>query len=223
MITLEQFFNLIGSFICHQLPSRTLYAGSIALPVCARDTGIYAGIFTGALFLLFMRRLKSQRIPGTRLSVLMCALMAPMILDGMLSYIGIFGTNNTTRLLTGALFGLPIPFFLVPAARFNAYSANSGEVLKNVTELLVAYALTLLLCFSLMKGLIPYMAAALIFVMGFLFLLSRISYTVLFRLARFGQMKLYAVTGFMTLSMLTLLYCISVNILQPLKDVLLRN
>lgn len=221
MVTLEQLFDLIGSFICHQLPSRTLNAGGTALPVCARDMGIYAGIFSSMLFLMLLRRLKAQKIPGTRVSVLMCVLMMPMILDGMLSYMGVIGTDNATRLFTGALFGLPIPFFLVPAARFNAYGANSGAVLKNNAEFLTVYAITILLCFLLLKGLVPYTAAALIFVLGFIFLLSRISYTILFRLGRFGQKTLYAVTGCTTLCVLTVMYFISAYLLQPIKDVLL--
>lgn len=223
MVTLERLFDLIGSFICHQLPSRTLYAGGRLLPVCARDTGIYAGIFSGALFLLLLRRLKAQRMPAMRMSVLMCVFMAPMILDGSLSYLGMMETNNVIRLFTGAFFGLPIPFFLVPAARFNAYGANSVPVLKNAWELLIAYALTVLLCFLLLKGLVPYMAAGLIFVLGFLFLLSRISYTILFRLGRLGQRTLYAVTGCTTLCVLTALYFISAYLLQPLKEALLRG
>lgn len=221
MSSMEELFNLVGSFICHQLPSRTLYVGNMALPVCARDTGIYAGIFTSALFLLLFRRLKAQRPPGTMVSIFMCAFMLPMVIDGLLSYLGIIESNNITRLLTGVLFGLPIPFFLVPAAHFSIRGANNKAVLENIAELLFTYAAAIILCLLLLLGLVPYAAAGLIFISGFLFLLSRISYTVLARFGRFRRKALYTVTCCATLCILTILYFISTYLLQPLKAVLL--
>ena len=193
------------------------------MPVCSRDTGIYAGIFTGALFLMLLRRLKAQKPPGMIISVLMCLFMLPMVMDGMLSYLGIIDTNNITRLFTGAFFGLPIPFFLVPAARFDACGTNAEAVLKNTAEIVLAYAATIILCFLLLKGLVPYVAAGLIFILGFLFLLSRISFTVLFRIGRFKRKMLYTVTGCTTLCIIITLYFISTYLLQPLKAILLKG
>lgn len=221
MNTLEEFFNLAGSLICHQLPSRSLYVGDMVLPVCARDTGIYAGIFTSALFLLLLRRLRAQKPPGIANSVLMCMLMLPMILDGLLSYAGIIETNNITRLFTGALFGLPIPIFLVPAAHYSIYGTNDRAVLKNAAELVLAYTAVIILCILLLKGLLPYAAAGMIFVSGLLFLLSRLSYTILKRLGCFKHKVLYVMTCCSTLCILLFLFIISTFFLQPLKAVLL--
>lgn len=221
MNKLETFFYLVGSLICHQLPSRSLYAGNAILPVCARDTGIYAGIFTGALFLLLLRRLKAQKPPGNVISIFMCVLMLPMVMDGLLSYIGVIETNNITRLFTGVFFGLPIPFFLIPAAHFNIDGANDKKVLKNAAELVPVYAAAVILCILLLKGFLPYIAAGFIFVSGFLFLLSRISYTIFTMVGYFKQKVLYAVTFCSTLCILILLFLISTFLLQPLKTVLL--
>ena len=221
MNRLEDFFNLAGSLICHQLPSRSLYAGNTILPVCARDTGIYAGIFTGALFLLLLRRLKAQKQPGTAISIFMCVFMLPMVIDGLLSYMAVIETNNITRLFTGVFFGLPIPFFLIPAAHFNIDGANDKEVLKNAAELVPVYAAAVILCILLLKALVPYIAVGLIFVSGLLFLLSRISYTIFVRVGCFKQKVLYAMTFCATLCMTILLFLISTFLLQPLKAVLL--
>ena len=221
MSILEKFFNLAGSLICHQLASRSLYADNVVLPVCARDTGIYAGIFTSAFLLLLLRRFKAQKPPGIAISVFMCILMLPMVMDGLLSYGGIIETNNIARLFTGALFGLPIPYFLVPAAHFSIYGVNSREVLKNAYELTLAYAVLIVLCMFLLKSLVPYTAAGLIFISGFLFLLSRLTYTILTRIGRCRQKMLYTVTFCTTLSILILLFLISTFILQPLKSILL--
>ncbi len=221
MSIIEDFFNLAGSLICHQLPSRSLYAGTEVLPVCARDTGIYAGIFVSVLFLLLMRRLSSEKPPGIAASVFMCILMLPMVLDGLLSYTGIVSTNNMTRLLTGALFGLPIPLFLAPAAHFSVTGANERKVLKNWAELIPIYLFLLVLCDLYLKGLVPYLIAGLIFISAFLFLLARLSYTILERVHRFRGFSLYAATFVATVSVLIFLYMLSTFVLQPIKAVLL--
>jgi uncharacterized membrane protein len=217
----EDFFNLVGSLICHQLPSRSLYAGLTVLPVCARDTGIYAGIFTSMLFLLLTRRLRSDKPPGIAVTAFMCVLMLPMVLDGLLSYTGVIGTNNTTRLLTGAFFGLPIPLFLVPAAHFSIEGANEKKVLKSIVELIPLYSFLLALCILYLNGLVPYIIAGLIFISAFLFLLSRLSYTVLVRIRRFRSVSLYAATIGATMSILVFLYMLSTFVLQPIKAALL--
>jgi uncharacterized membrane protein len=221
MFKIEDFFNLAGSLICHQLPSRSLHAGITVLPVCARDTGIYAGIFTSMLFLLLTRRYKSDKPPGTATAVFMCTLMLPMVLDGLLSYTGIISTNNTTRLLTGAFFGLPIPLFLAPAAHFSINGVNEKKVLKKLAELIPVYLFLLVLCGLYLYGLIPYIVAGLIFISAFLFLLTRLSYTVLVRLRRFRTVPLYAATFGATISVLLFLYMLSAFVLQPIKAALL--
>lgn len=223
MMWLKELFDLTGSLICHQLPDRTLSADGILLPVCARDIGIYAGIFLSALYLLARGRWKAQKPPETGVSIFMCLLMAPMILDGGLSYLGVTESGNILRVITGALFGLPIPVFLIPAAHFNANSTKGARVLERWTELLPLYGLALILSGLLLKGLIPYTAASLIFIGGFGFLLTRISFTVLKRSRRFEGARLYTVTALMTIGTAGLLYLSSSLILQPLKAILLKG
>ncbi len=218
---IEAFFNLLGSLICHQMPERTLTAGTMLLPVCARDTGIYTGIFTSALFLLVSRRLRAQKPPGIAVTIAMCFSMLPMILDGLLSYCGIIETNNAVRLFTGLFFGLPIPFFLVPAAHFKVYSPNERLVLNHAAELLPVYCAGLVLCLLLLRGIVPYWPAALIFVLGLLFLLSRISYTILARMLRYKRGKLYMLTMVATVCIIIFLFLLSKFVLQPLKVMLL--
>ena len=45
----------IGRVICHQLPVRSFHLWGVALPVCARCTGIYAGAAAVALAVLVAR------------------------------------------------------------------------------------------------------------------------------------------------------------------------
>lgn len=191
------------------------------MPVCARDMGIYTGIFVATYFLILFRRLKSQKPPSIVIVIMMCLLMLPMILDGMLSYCGIIETNNATRLFTGLYFGLPIPFLLVPAAHFSITGANESQVLKHAGELIPVYCSGTILCMLLFWGHVPYLLASTIFVLGLLFLLSRISYTIFARMQRYKQGKLYMLTMVGTVCIIIFLFLLSQFVLQPLKEMLL--
>lgn len=147
--------------------------------------------------------------------------MLPMILDGTLSYVGLVGTDNAKRLYTGLLFGLAVPFFLVPAAHYNADGPNDKPVLKSAFELIPVYGTGILLCMLLLEGRVPYLAASLIFFTGLLFLLARFSYTIFTRTRRFRRGRIYLLTFLGTVLALTALYLLSSLVLHPLKDILL--
>lgn len=221
MDRLKDLFDLAGSLICHQLPSRSLYAEGLQLPVCARDMGIYTGIFTAAIFILLFGRLDAQRPPRVRHTVMFCLMMLPMIFDGVLSYLGAMETNNTARIFTGVLFGLPIPYFLTPVAHYDVEGGNEKPVLRSLAEFLPALVSGLLLGVLLLKGAVPYIPAAIIYVSGLFFILARLAYTVFARMRRFSGRKLLAFTFMGTISVLTILYLLSTLIFQPLKEVFL--
>ncbi len=221
MYTVKDFFDTAGSLICHQLPERSLESAGMLLPVCARDTGIYTGIFIAFLFLILFGRMKAQQPPGLITVVVMCVLMIPMMLDGALSYTGLIETNNSARVFTGLLFGLPIPFLLVPAANFRLDGKNEIPVLKKGTELVPVYFAGLLLCILLLYGLVPYILAGLIFVVGLLLLISRVSYTIFARIGYRKKWKLYCMTLICTVLVFTALYLLSTYILHPLTDMTL--
>ncbi len=217
MNVIRDIFDLAGSLICHQLPERSLTAGGIVLPVCARDTGIYTGIMTAFVFLLLARRLKAQKPPALVVAIVMVVMMIPMMADGALSYTGFIETNNTTRLFTGLLFGLPIPFLLVPAANFRIHRHNECAVLKRWYELVTVCLAGAVLAVLLLNGLVPYIAAGLIFITGFLSLISRLAYTIFARAGVNGRPRLYGLTLLGTISVLTLLYIFSAFVLHPLR------
>jgi len=219
----EKLFNMAGSLICHQLPSRTIHADGMALPVCARDTGIYLGIFTTTFYLLLMRRFKSEKPPDIFASLVMVLLMAPMIIDGFLSYTGIIETSNLRRLLTGAFFGLPIPFFLIPAAHFKVEGKNTSMVLKNRFELAAVYGMGLGLCYAVWNGIMPYVVFGLIFISSLLFILGRMSYTIYVRYGRLRKKAVYILTGVTTISVVLFLGFVSEFLLKPIKTMLLGN
>ncbi|UCG44856.1 MAG: DUF2085 domain-containing protein [Candidatus Bathyarchaeota archaeon] len=113
MIPLEEFFinlfNTIGQAFCHQMPDRTLLIGGRYLPVCARDTGAYLGLYVGYL-LLPLRRKKGCGPPNLWMTTLM---VTPMIIDGVTQALGFRTSTNDLRLVTGCLFGAALSPFLV--------------------------------------------------------------------------------------------------------------
>lgn len=220
---LKEVFDLAGSLICHQLPERTLTAGGFMLPVCARDTGIYAGIFTAFAYLAITRRLDAQKPPGLAPTVAMTVMMVPMVLDGMLSYAGIIETNNAVRLFTGLFFGLPIPVLLVPAANFRPDGRNDIPVLKKWTELMIIYGAGLFVCISILYGKMHYIAAGLVYVTALLALVSRFVFTLIKRGSTAAMWKIRFMTALGSISAMALLYILSSCVLQPLKELLLRR
>lgn len=196
-------------------------AGNMVLPVCARDTGLYAGVLTAFAYLAITRRLDAQRPPGLAAAVAMTVLMAPMVFDGALSYAGLIDTNNTARLFTGLFFGMPIPILLAPVANFDAEGPNDRPVLKKWTEMMIVYGAGILIGVLLLHGLIPYIIAGLIYVGGFLSLISRIVYTLIRRSGLRSKWRLRAMTVLVSALAVTALYFLSSYILQPLKEMLL--
>jgi len=78
--------------------------------VCFRCLGIYAGLFLGCLF---YRQPASGGMPKPHL---LLAAAFPMAADVLLESLGIYQGSNWLRLATGLVFGLIIPFYLIPSA-----------------------------------------------------------------------------------------------------------
>lgn len=106
---LYQFFHPI----CHQLEGRTLHLMGCPLAVCSRCGSIYGAFFLGALMYPFLRELRSPALPHR---LVLLAAVLPMLLDVTAGMIGLHAVTNETRVLSGALFGIVAPFFLIPAA-----------------------------------------------------------------------------------------------------------
>lgn len=98
--------------ICHQLDSHSLHIGGSKLGVCARCFSVYAGFLLGLLLYPAVRPLRATLLPHR---VLLIGAAVPMLLDVGLSLLGFPAGTQLTRILTGTVFGLAAPFFLVPA------------------------------------------------------------------------------------------------------------
>lgn len=104
---------LYGGFhrVCHQLESRSLHLHGAPLPVCLRCSAIYFAFFLGTLLYPLVRDLRQPSVPSRTLLVVA---VTPMLIDVALGIAGIAGITTVSRLVTGAVFGLLIPFVLLP-------------------------------------------------------------------------------------------------------------
>lgn len=214
----------IGSLFCHQLPERTLFINGEALPVCARDTGIYAGVFITGLYLYIRGRFDSDKPPRLFTAIVLCLLMLPMMADGVSSYLGFRNTTNEIRLATGLLFGIALPVFLIPTAHFKIYGQNSKEVLKNLYELLLPLAGGAVLYLALLRvRQLPWWLVSSMIVAGFLFLIARLIYTLVHRLIAGKSKHRLIPVAIGTISVLAVMYLVSHYLLHPLKQLLITR
>jgi len=81
------------------------------LPVCSRDVAIYLAMLLGALALPFVKRVESEEWPNKWLLVAACV---PIAIDGGTQLIGMRESSNAMRMITGAIVGVALPFYIVP-------------------------------------------------------------------------------------------------------------
>ena len=99
------------SFLCHQIPERSLHIGESKFAVCSRCTGIYAGLALATLAYPLTRSLRRTDTP--RLLWLFLA-AAPLAIDWSLGYFGIWQNNHASRFATGFLLGAVAIFYILP-------------------------------------------------------------------------------------------------------------
>jgi uncharacterized membrane protein len=100
------------SHVCHQQPERSFFILGRPLAVCARCTGIYSGFALTTLLYPLMTPLKRTNPPARKWLFIAAA---PLAIDFVLGALGIWENTHWSRLLTGAIFGSGIVFFVMPA------------------------------------------------------------------------------------------------------------
>ena len=94
------------SAVCHQLPERSphLHGGSIAL--CHRCFGILTGLLLGLAVLPGLGRRVAEAVTRSVQPVWLVAAALPTALDWALGALGLLANTPTSRLVTGAVFGI---------------------------------------------------------------------------------------------------------------------
>jgi uncharacterized membrane protein len=105
--------GIYGAFatLCHQLPERSYFIDGHQFAVCSRCTGIYAGFALTLLLYPLIRSLKNPIMP--RPSWLLLAAL-PLAIDFAVNFAGFWQNTHTSRLLTGALLGSAVVFYVMP-------------------------------------------------------------------------------------------------------------
>ncbi len=109
--TAAGFIYFLFSPICHQLPARSFIFAGHPMAVCHRCTGIYTG-----LFLISFTHPNNFSPLGSHISHRMFVLCgsAPILLDAILPYAGIWTNTPLSRAATGFIFGAMVSALLVP-------------------------------------------------------------------------------------------------------------
>jgi uncharacterized membrane protein len=105
--------GIYGAFaiFCHQLPDRSYFIDGHQFAVCSRCTGVYAGFALTLLLYPLIRSLKNPVMPPR--SWLLLA-MVPLAIDVSVNFFGFWHNTHTSRLLTGAVLGSAVVFYVMP-------------------------------------------------------------------------------------------------------------
>ena len=95
---------------CHRIPERTLVLAGVAMPVCSRCAGIFAGVAVGALLAWPWLPPRAWRLAITAASLAMLA-------DVVTQDAGLHPVWHPVRLATGFLFGYALAAAAVSALR----------------------------------------------------------------------------------------------------------
>jgi uncharacterized membrane protein len=120
MSALLALLRLLDSGICAQLPTHMLMPGGEALPLCARNTGIYTGAVLAFGVLRLQGRQRAMLPPPPPLVGLLLAVVGVMGVDGLNSVAADLGLphlyppSNALRLATGLGAGVALALLLAP-------------------------------------------------------------------------------------------------------------
>lgn len=136
--------DLIGYAICHQIPDRSFHFGGCQAPLCARCTGTYLGVAIGFAAIALLRRWRAGEMLSTPMVVVMVSFIAIMGIDGLNSYLSLFGTmptlytpQNWLRAATGSLNGIALSMIVWPVFNFTLWrNPQAVRPLRSVRELL---------------------------------------------------------------------------------------
>jgi len=112
---------LDGAFVtmCHRIPARTLVLAGVAMPICSRCAGIFAGLAVGALVVRPVLSARTWRWVIT-------AGVAAMSIDVLTQDLGIHPVWHATRLASGAFFGYAVAVACLTALRREAEAAQQA-------------------------------------------------------------------------------------------------
>ncbi len=95
---------------CHGIPSRCLLLWGVPMPICARCTAIYVGLFLGLLTFVVLPWMH-ERI----LRLVMIAAAMPLAIDGLTQLMHLRESTNALRFGTGSIAGFAFGMWVLSA------------------------------------------------------------------------------------------------------------
>lgn len=104
-------FNLVyacGDLMCHQKAERSFFINNNQMPFCVRCTAIWLGLALGIGLMIFYKFELNQKS-----FILIVAAIAPLMIDGLGQFVGLWTSTNLSRFATGIIAGLACGFAVV--------------------------------------------------------------------------------------------------------------
>jgi uncharacterized membrane protein len=114
-------WRLLFRVMCHGMPARCLTVWNVPMPICARCTAIYSGLFAGvALFAMARVRIGVAKL-------LLIGASAAMAVDGFTQLAGLRTSTNPLRVATGLAVGIAFGIWALASMEKSAESADMRE------------------------------------------------------------------------------------------------
>ena len=106
--------NHIGSFVCHQDPTRTMLLGTALLPLCARCAGIYASFLFSWIGLSIVPRTRRWVLTSSLEALPAIAFLATGLILSVAEAARYFSLGSAERMFAGAAAGTGLALMLRP-------------------------------------------------------------------------------------------------------------
>jgi uncharacterized membrane protein len=110
----------IGHACCAQIPSHTIRFAGQAMPIDARNSGIYTAVFVTIAMLWLAGRRKAALFVNARIGLVLMAFVLAMVFDGFNSLAAthqlhtFYDDTNNLRVGTGTLAGMALTILVLP-------------------------------------------------------------------------------------------------------------
>lgn len=103
-------WRLLFRVMCHGIARRCFELWGVPMPICARCTGIYIGMFAGLVLFAVLPRIE-ERVARWALGIA----IIPMAIDGLTQLAMLRESTNSLRLETGLAAGTALVFWALSA------------------------------------------------------------------------------------------------------------
>lgn len=180
------------------------------MPLCARCTGIYLGMFIAFSFYFFTKILKNKKPikpPGTWINVLSISFILLMVVQAISSAFLNYAYENELRFITGILFGISLPWYLLITLNYSQRFKYENKEILNYKEYFILIFITLITVITFLFK-IPTLLyiSAYISTIGLLFFIFSINLTII--IIAFDAIKSLQKTSFLKLSISSLFFSV---------------